>query len=141
MFDGSRSLWGHAAVLQASDQEQERRRAVCWTLVCKSILFILIIYPTFFCPTLPLHPAPKTGGIPMLPATLLQQPIRAHLQKEGNQTKKSRKKVSFQLVFLLNSNKYMEMQWFLLILSSNVFRLLLIDLWWIFSSNPDRLSW
>ena len=39
------------------DQQQKRRTfAVSLTLVCKSILFILIIYPTLFCPVpLPSH--------------------------------------------------------------------------------------
>ncbi len=55
--------------------------------------------------------------------------------------------------FMLNSNKYIEMQWFLLypfLLSRRVKKFFIsvsisfyffIDLCWIFSSNPDQLSW
>lgn len=54
-----------------SDQEEEKQKAdVCLTLVCKSILFILIIYPTLFCPNPYPPPSPTTSGIPMSPVTV-----------------------------------------------------------------------
>lgn len=109
--------------------------------------------------TPPLHPAPTTGGIPMSPVTVTVTIANQSSPAERRQPNKEEQKKGLLSVcfFLLNSNKYIEMQWFLLypfLLSRRVKKFFLfffisvsisfyffIDLCWIFSSNPDQLSW
>lgn len=138
-----------------SQKEERHRSDVRLTLVCKSILFILIIYPTLFLPQpFPSTPPPQPVAFPghqLLSVTIANQSSPAE-RRQPNKEEQKKKPLLSVCFFLLNSNKYIEMQWFLLypfFLSSRIKKFsflflsvfIFIDLSWIFSSNSDRLSW
>lgn len=129
-----------------------------WLWCAKVYSLFLLYIQLYFAPTPPLHPAPTTSGIPMSPVTVTVTIANRSSPAERRQPNKEEQKKGLLSVcfFLLNSNKYIEMQWFLLypfLLSRRVKKFFfslflflflfisLIDLCWIFSSNPDQLSW
>lgn len=84
--------------------------------VQKYTLYSYYISNFIFAPTPPLHPAPTTGGIPMSPVTVTVTIANQSSPAERRQPNKEEQKKGLLSVcfFLLNSNKYIEMQWFLL---------------------------
>lgn len=94
------------------------RKAEIWCLfdfgVQKYTLYSYYI-SNFILPQ-PLHPAPTTSGIPMPPVTVTVTIANQTSPAERRQPNKEEQKKGLLSVcfFLLNSNKYIEMQWFLL---------------------------
>lgn len=86
------------------------------TLVCKSILFIRIIYPTLFCPDPSPSPSPHNQRHSHVTSHCHCYNSQSELtcRKKATKQRRAEKNVTFSLFFLLNSNKYIEMQWFLL---------------------------
>lgn len=87
-----------------------------WLWCAKVYSLFLLYIQLYFAPTLPLHPAPRTGGIPMSPVTVTVTIANQSSPAERRQPNKEEQKKGLLSVcfFLLNSNKYIEMQWFLL---------------------------
>lgn len=127
-----------------------------WLWCAKVYSLFLLYIQLYFAPTPPLHPAPITGGTHMSPVTVTVTIANQSSPAERRQPNKEEQKKGLLSVcfFMLNSNKYIEMQWFLLypfLLSRRVKKFFFIyvsisfcffiDLCWIFSSNPDQLSW
>lgn len=95
------------------------RKVESWWLfdfgVQKYTLYSYYISNFIFAPTPPLHPALSTSGIPMTPVTVtVTIANESSPAKRRQPNKEEQKRGYFQfLFFMLNSNKYIKMQWFL----------------------------
>lgn len=151
-------VWPVAELPEVLDQMSRKKSGdlvFVWLWCAKVYSLFLLYIQLYFAPTPPLHPAPTTGGIPMSPVTVTVTIANQSSPAERRQPNKEEQKKGLLSVcfFLLNSNKYIEMQWFLLypfllsrrvkkfFISVSISFYLFIDLCWIFSSNPDQLSW
>lgn len=108
-------IWGHE-VVYLINWKNSRDLIVVWLWCAKVYSLFLLYIQLNFAPTHSLHPAPSTSGITMSPVTVTVTIANESSPAERRQPNKEQQKKGLLSVcfFMLNSNKYIEMQWFLL---------------------------